>query len=355
MRIRFGILGTAHIANRVADAIESSGHQVYAIASRDLERAKQWVSGRTSNKDDIICYGSYDQLIEDDQVQAVYIPLPSSLADCWAQRAANSGKHILVDKPFSSAENVLQITQLCRRNNLAFLDGTQFVHGPRLKEMQNMIQSGAIGRLRKVNAAFTAWIVDSTNIRYDPSLEPAGCVGDVGWYVVRFILSFVGYDRKVISVYAVGNETDHGAMDDCCGVVQFEDNITAHFDCGFTSGYRQWGECLGTLGMFRVDRFQGAPIPNSSEQKDPNLHFQFRQVGEERNGRIERVEKETKDIWVPSVGKPQSVLLIEQFVTLIEKQDKEEREKWAKEAWKTQLLVDAIYQSAKTKQTILLL
>ncbi|GJQ10505.1 hypothetical protein GpartN1_g2296.t1 [Galdieria partita] len=348
--VRFGILGTANIANRIADAIESAGHEVYAIASRNLERANQWVSNRPSKKKTIICYGSYDQLIEDDQVQAVYIPLPSSLADSWAQLAAEKGKHILVDKPFSSAENVLKIAQVCRKNHVAFLDGTQFVHGPRLKEMQRMLQSGVIGRLRKVNAAFTAWIVDPANIRYNPTLEPAGCVGDVGWYVVRFILSFVGYDRKVISVYAVGNETDNGAMDDCCGVVEFEDNITAHFDCGFTSGYRQWGECLGTLGVLRVERFQGAPVPSSSEQKDPNLHFQFRQVGQERSGHIERVESETQDIWVSSVGKPQSVLLIEQFITLIE-QDKE-REKWITEAWKTQWLVDAIYESAKTKRVV---
>eukprot|EP00871_Galdieria_phlegrea_P001955 jgi/Galph1/2760/GphlegSOOS_G1386.1 len=343
--VRFGILSTATIANRIADAIELAGHEVYAIASRDESRARKWAA----NRQVVQCYGSYDQLLADENVEAVYIPLPSSLADQWALRAAELGKHILVEKPFSSSENLRQIISRCKRYRVAFLDGTQFVHGPRIKEMQRMVEHGEIGKLRKVNAAFTAWIVDPSNIRYDSALEPAGCIGDVGWYVVRFILSFVGYGRKVLSVYARGTETERGAIEDCVGVIEFEGEINSHFDCGFTSGYRQWGECLGTLGILTVERFQGAPVPQI-KMEDPNLKFRYRRVGEEKDGHIQRIEGDTIDLMAPDVGKLQSVLLIETFVSLMTS-DKE-HEKWMDEALRTQSLVDAIYQSAKTKQTV---
>jgi predicted dehydrogenase len=94
--------------------------------------------------------------------------------------AAAQKKHILVDKPFSSSANVRRIAEACESNQVVFLDGTHFVHSPRLQEMQRQIKQGTIGKLLKVSVACTTFLPSKEDIRYNPSLEPTGCLGDIG-------------------------------------------------------------------------------------------------------------------------------------------------------------------------------
>lgn len=85
-----------------------------------------------------------------------------------------------MDKPFSSSVGVQRIAETCERNQVVFLDGTHFVHSPRLKEMQRQIKQGTIGKLLKISVACTTFLPSKNDIRYDRSLEPTGCLGDIG-------------------------------------------------------------------------------------------------------------------------------------------------------------------------------
>lgn len=131
-KLRWGILSAAGIAHKVHRAIaQSQSSEVVAVASRSLDRAREWAAERQVPR----FYGSYEELLADAEVQAVYIPLPTTLKCEWAVRCANAGKHILVEKPFANAEEVQTMIDACRRNGVVFLDGTMWPHNHRSAEV----------------------------------------------------------------------------------------------------------------------------------------------------------------------------------------------------------------------------
>ncbi len=151
--IQWGILSTARIATRVVDAITATDHaHVKAVASRTARRAEIWAKQHQVAQ----AYDNYDALLGDEDLDAVYIPLPPSMHAEWTIRAAEAGKHVLCEKPLAmTAVEAEAMAAACRANNVQLMDATMWVHHPRTAVMFRAINDERFGPLRRVTSAFS--------------------------------------------------------------------------------------------------------------------------------------------------------------------------------------------------------
>lgn len=153
--IRFGIMGCAEIARKVSRAITMSPNStLYAIASRSMEKAKQFTIKNGYSDEEVMIYGSYSELLDDPLVDAVYMPLPTSLHLEWAVLAAEKKKHVLLEKP--TALNVTELDRIleaCRSNSVQFMDGSMWYHHPRTAKIKEMLSdSKMFGQVKSVSS-----------------------------------------------------------------------------------------------------------------------------------------------------------------------------------------------------------
>lgn len=254
--VRWGILSTASIATKVARAIkQSSNADLIAIASRTEERASSW-----AQKNGVpIAYGSYDELLSDGTIDAVYIPLPPSMHAEWTIRAAELGKHVLSEKPLATnADEATIMAETCLKNNVQLMDGVMWVHHDRTTLMKQKL--GTLGDLRRVTAAFTFnWqTIPTHNIRAKAELG-GGSLGDLGYYCIRAILW--AFEELPTRAYATAR-FKVGVDFNFSGILWFEGDRIATFDCGFDTGLRRWFEVAGTQASLVCDDFT---IPTSED------------------------------------------------------------------------------------------
>jgi len=343
MATRWGFLSTANITAKVNTAInEADNNELVAIASRDIEKASAWIQKRTKNQH-VSAYGSYEELFSDEKVDIIYIPLPSALKKSWAIQAAKQGKHILCDKPFTSAEEVKEIVEACRENRVVFMDNTMFVHNPRTKAISNIVASGELGTIGHISASFTFHLPseNTENVRLQKDLEPLGALGDVGWYSAKAILVATLFELPS-RVFATGNYKN-GVIYSLNAICWFKDSEkTASFYCGFDVSIGQNLIIAGSQKTLTVTDFV---LPWNAEPgifpdipQGATFPIQLRDSGG---------KTETRNI---SSLKKQEVLLIEEFGKLVQKRkagtpEEKEEEKWANESLFTQKLLDALNQS----------
>jgi len=257
-KIRIGILGTASIAQKFISGQKSLGScEVVAIASRTLDRAKEFATKWGIPK----AYGSYDDLINDSQIDLVYIPLPTSLHKEYTIKSAQKGKHVICEKPLAPTyEDALEMVKACLNNKVQFMDGTYWTHYIRTKSVQNHF--GEIGRIKTVSSKF-CWIVnDEENIRRKLDTEPLGANGDLGWYCLGVILFGFGYelpDKVFGTAHFTSKTTPNLSL---TGIMWFADGRSAHYDCTFGEETRQWVDFTGDKGSISLDDFV---IPWSSK------------------------------------------------------------------------------------------
>ncbi|MFC3163340.1 Gfo/Idh/MocA family protein [Ciceribacter thiooxidans] len=178
--LRFGILSTAKIARElVIPAIQDAEDCVVAaIASRDFAKARA-VADRFSVPH---AFGSYDEMLASDLIDAVYIPLPTSQHIEWAIKAANAGKHVLCEKPIAlKAEEIDQVIAARDRNKVVVSEAFMVTYAPVWRKVRALLSEGAIGRLRHVQGAFTYFNRDPANMRNVPELGGGG-LPDIGVY-----------------------------------------------------------------------------------------------------------------------------------------------------------------------------
>ena len=188
--VRWGILGTANIAQKNWKAILNSGNgSVVAVASRDPKRSAEFIrlcQTEASFAHSPRALGSYDELLAASDIDAVYIPLPTGIRGDWVKRAAAAGKHVVCEKPCAtSVAELNDMLAACRQHKVQFLDGVMFMHSRRLERMREVLDDGkTIGRTRRITSAFTFRAPAeffASNIRARADLEPYGCLGDLGW------------------------------------------------------------------------------------------------------------------------------------------------------------------------------
>jgi predicted dehydrogenase len=271
--IRWGILGTARIATKVAGAINATdGAEVAAVASRSAERAAGWAEEHGIGRS----YGDYQALLDDDELDAIYIPLPPSMHAQWTIRAAEAGKHVICEKPIAiSATQAAEMAAACREHNVQLMDATMWVHHPRSADMLRAVKDGALGEMRRVTAAF-GFVIEPyleqkpPHMARDPETGQAdaatilthelrfqrelggGSLLDTGWYCVRVALwAFGDLPREVFAKARYRYDVDVSLS----GLMWYDDDRVASFDCGYDVATRKWFEVAGTRGTLVCDDF----------------------------------------------------------------------------------------------------
>jgi predicted dehydrogenase len=247
-KVRWGILGVANINRRLLPGFHASAHaDLRGIASRALDRAQEAASAYGIPK----IYASYKDLLADPGIDAVYNPLPNSLHGEWSKRAADHGKHVLCEKPLAStAREAQEVVDYCRNKGIKLMDGFMWPHHPRTGRLRQLLDSGTIGEIRRVDGAFTFRLepLEPTNIRLRPELG-GGSLLDVGCYPVFGIRWALVAEPSEVYASAVYR---HGVDVEMNGLLKFADGRMASFDCGFTSSFRGWLEITGNEGTVVV-------------------------------------------------------------------------------------------------------
>ena len=266
--LRWGILGTANIARKNWKALWKSGNSVVtAVASRNAERSREFIAQcQKENPFDTApaALGSYEELIASPNVDAIYIPIPTGLRKEWVVRAAQAGKHILCEKPCgSTVAEVREMLDACQRHRVQFMDGVMFMHNPRLERVRAALDDQAtFGNLKRITSHFSFLSTgdfQNANIRSNAALEPLGCLGDLGWYNIRFTLWAMNWKlpREVTGqiLSQAGSDAARPVPFDFSVELLFDDKISAGFYCSFLTAYRDWVVATGTNGSVRVPDF----------------------------------------------------------------------------------------------------
>lgn len=267
-RLRWGILSTARIGvRRLLPAFaRSEGHAVRAIASRDLGRARHLAAQFGIPR----AYGSYEELLEDPDVEAIYNPLPNNLHRPWALRAAAAGKHMLCEKPLAlNADEAAEMVEACRHAGILLQEAFMYRFHPQIDALRQRIADGALGTAWLVRSAFTFTVTSDTDIRLNPALGGGGLM-DVGCYCVNLSRLVLGEPE---SVWAAAAYEDVDVR--LAGMLRFPKGATALIDCGVRAPARQFAEIVGTDGAITL------PRPFQPEE-DPAVIFLRRGREEDR-------------------------------------------------------------------------
>jgi predicted dehydrogenase len=215
--LRIGILGTARIAERrVVPAMRHAANAVAAgIAGRDARRAQAYAERLGIPK----AYGSYEMLLDDPDVDAVYIPLPNALHCEWTIKAAEKGKHVLCEKPFAAnAGEVDEMIAACEAHGVVLMEAFMYRFHPQNVQVIELIRLGAIGAVKLVRAAFCFTLGPETNIRLNPALA-GGSLLDAGTYCVSAARMLIGAEpERALAIAQVGAS---GVDETMAGLLQF--------------------------------------------------------------------------------------------------------------------------------------
>ena len=247
MTVAWGILSTARINREVlAAARESDAVDVIAVASRDGARAGTYARERGIER----AYGTYEDLLADADVEAVYNPLPNSLHVPWSLRALEAGKHVLCEKPLSRRpDDVGEAFDLAERSGLVLMEAFMYRHHPQTRRVAELVREGAIGRLRVLRAAFGFLLTDPADIRMRPDLD-GGSLMDVGCYCVSGARLLGGEPERVYGEQTLGETGVDIAFH---GILRFPNELVAQFDASFATPGRQTLEAVGEDGVLLLE------------------------------------------------------------------------------------------------------
>jgi D-xylose 1-dehydrogenase (NADP+, D-xylono-1,5-lactone-forming) len=245
--IRWGVLGVANIAKRaVIPAIQRSRNgRLVAIASRTRSRAEE-----AARDLEIRGHGSYEALLDDPEIQAVYIPLPNSLHREWTVRCAEAGKHVLCEKPLAPTPGECEaMIAACRQHRVTLMEAFMYRFHPRTERVARIVRDGGLGEIRLVRAAFTFQVREPrTNIRFRPDLG-GGALYDVGCYAINVTRMILGEPEEA---FAAGRIGASGVDEQVGGVLRYAEGRLALLDCGLTLPRREEYEVAGSGGLLRV-------------------------------------------------------------------------------------------------------
>ena len=272
--VKWGILSTANINGKLlAGAAESVEVEVVAVGSRDRSRAEEFARHWQIER----AYGSYDELLADPDVEAVYIPLPNSMHCDWSVRALEAGKHVLCEKPMSRhPADVEAAFDAAERTGRLLTEAFMYRHNPQTARLTELVAAGAIGELRVIRSAFTYVLLDHDNIRLRTDVE-GGALMDIGCYCVSGSRLLGGEPELVYGQQFTGPSGTDWVF---TGSLRFPGDVLATFDCGTSAAERDELEAIGTEGSLFLD--------------DP-WHCRTPVIELRRGGKVERIEVAPQD------------------------------------------------------------
>jgi xylose dehydrogenase (NAD/NADP) len=264
-KIRWGVLGYARIAREslIPAILRSANSEFYALASRDeskrAEARARYAMPQT--------YGSYEELLRDPQVDAVYIPLPNSLHREWTLQAAAHGKHILCEKPIAlNAAQCREMIAACSARGVMLMEAFMYRYTDRTRQVQAVVRSGALGEIKFISASFRFLLANPASIKLRPELG-GGSLYDIGCYPVNFagmvadLIRPAGQKNLAVpeSVAAVAHRA--GGIDVIfSAVLKYPGGLLASLHSGFNAHKRISAEIIGTEGVLEVpETFFDAP------------------------------------------------------------------------------------------------
>lgn len=349
-------MSTASIGMKNWHSIAASPNaEIVAVASRSEQKAQAFIDACQASvpvTQDVAAVGSYEDLLAREDIDAVYVPLPTGLRTEWVVKAANAGKHVMVEKPCGvTLSDVQQMVAACEANNVQFMDGVMFMHSARLPEIRKVLDDGeSVGEIRRIATQFSFCGDDeflNENIRTASGLEPAGCLGDLGWYTIRATLWALNYEmptevRGRILTGAQRSDSPDIVPLEFQGEMHFDSGVSATFYNSFRGNNQQWINVSGSKGYVQWDDFVLPFFGPTTEFKVCNHEFAV-------DGCRFNMEQRQKVVSLPEYSNnaagSQEANLFGNFSQLV--LDGKVDSHWPEISLKTQAVLDAAFESAR--------
>jgi len=253
-KVRWGILGAARVNQRLMPAIiEADNAELVGIASRRPGAAAEVLSQYAPENTRAVAFDSLDDVIERDDIDAIYLPMANEEHTDWAIKAIKQGKHVLIEKPMAlTVEDIDAITAAAEQANVIVMEGFMYCFHPQHDTVAEIIASGQIGEVRTVKTCFSFPMQPARMYRITRDIDNGGgAMWDIGPYAVHTARKW--FDHKPSSVMAMAKLNEHGADVSLTGVLDYDDGRYAHFDMSFERARRSEYEIIGTLGGIKCD------------------------------------------------------------------------------------------------------
>lgn len=259
-QLRFGILGAARVNERLLPAIvEASNAELVAIASRRPGAAAATLAKYAPEQEGVRTYDDLDALLEDSDLQAVYLPMANEEHAEWALKAIARGKHVLIEKPMAlSVADIEAIETAARNHNVTVMEGFMYRFHPQHARVRELLAAGLIGDIQYVRTAFSFMMRPARMYRIDR--DPAhggGALWDIGCYAIH--AARMWFDEPPRSVSALAKYVASGADVSMSGLIDFGAGKRAHFDFSFECTRRSEYEITGTKGIIKCHTVWAMP------------------------------------------------------------------------------------------------
>ena len=327
-KVKWGILSTANIGQtQVIPAINRSKlGEAIAIAS---------LSGRAQEAADKLgipkVYESYEALLSDEEIDAVYIPLPNHLHAKWVMEAAKAGKHVLVEKPASlTAHEMEEMLDVCNRHDVIFMEAFMYQFHAQHNRVRDILKTGEIGKVKYMYASHSFFLDDEENIRLSPE-KGGGALYDVGCYNIHAFRHILQAEPKEVRVFSKMNNSYHIDMT-TTGHLWMDNGVQAMFDCSFEMKTRDEYRVVGTKGEIIC---QHAYRPDRKDHKGTLV--------------IKTNEETRKEI----ISCDQYLMQVEHFAECVI--EGKQPQYTGTDTLQNMKVIDACYESIRTNQTVTLL
>lgn len=249
-KIRWGIISTAKINDALIEPIRQAARsELVAVASRSQENAEAYAQKKGIPR----AYGSYEALLADPEIDAVYNPLPNTLHCEWTVKAAEAGKHVLCEKPITPTLAELdQVEAAAKANNVTIFEAFMYLHHPQTLKVKEMIQAGQLGDLQLINSWFAYYLPpeNKDNIRLHPDLA-GGSLWDVGVYPnsLAIVMTQAG---APVEVWASQIKGETGVDVSMVGQMKFANGVVAQISSGFRCPFRQGAHIVSSEGLVKI-------------------------------------------------------------------------------------------------------